>query len=271
MPKRSNKFQKLIFLVKQQVTDNAVVTESEMLIDLITGTEREVDICIKASIGGHSVIISIECTDRHRKAEVGWVERMKAKHERLPTNRLVLVSSSGFYQEATNVARTYGIETLSLEDVSEQSVSRILGDTQSLFAKVWSPVPEKVVVRLAVTLNLPAEDVVVQPDHHVHIANGTVIANMKGLVYSILGVEDIVKAIARLGETTHKGFIFECNLPKDKDGNPLYMQKLEPVVLREIESIHVEGSCNFNITEFPLKRVNLGSQLIAWGEGEFLG
>jgi hypothetical protein len=61
MPKRRNEFQKLILLVKQQITENATVTESKMLTDRVTGTEREVDGCIESSISGHSILISIEC------------------------------------------------------------------------------------------------------------------------------------------------------------------------------------------------------------------
>jgi len=43
MPQRSNEFQKLVYLVKQQMAAGAKVTESQMLVDRITGTEREVD------------------------------------------------------------------------------------------------------------------------------------------------------------------------------------------------------------------------------------
>jgi hypothetical protein len=44
--------------------------------------------------------VSIECRDRRRKQGVEWVEQMRGKHDRLPTNVLVLVSSSGFTRTA---------------------------------------------------------------------------------------------------------------------------------------------------------------------------
>jgi hypothetical protein len=56
MPQRSNEFQKLVYLVKRQMAAGAKVTESRMLVDRITGTEREVDICIETSVAGHAVI-----------------------------------------------------------------------------------------------------------------------------------------------------------------------------------------------------------------------
>jgi len=95
MPKRTNEFQKIVFLVKKHVATGATVTESKLLRDRITGTEREVDIYVESVIAGHKVAISVECRDRGQRADVQWVEEMKAKHERLPTNALVLISSSG--------------------------------------------------------------------------------------------------------------------------------------------------------------------------------
>jgi hypothetical protein len=96
MPKRSNEFQKLVFLVKKHVAPGPTVTESKFLRDRVTGANREVDVCIESTIGGHEILVSIECRDRGRRADVGWVEEMKAKHERLPTNALVPISKSGF-------------------------------------------------------------------------------------------------------------------------------------------------------------------------------
>jgi hypothetical protein len=52
MPKRTNDFQRLIYLVRVNLADGATVTESKMLKDRITGTMREVDICIEGSVGG---------------------------------------------------------------------------------------------------------------------------------------------------------------------------------------------------------------------------
>jgi hypothetical protein len=271
MPKRSNEFQKLILLVKQQITENATVTESKMLTDRVTGTEREVDVCIESSISGHSILISIECTDIQRPADVTWVEKLKAKHERLPTNILVLISHSGFTPEAINVAKIYGFETLALEEANEDSISRILDQVNSLWAKTWNLNPEKVVIKVATTADLPAEDVVTLPDNILYTADGREVGYVKELVYYLLGLEEIIKEFGRQGEEMHKGFVFGCDSPRDQDGNPLYMQKLEPNVFRPIVSIQVQGTCNFTVTEFPLKRGTLGSYQIVWGAGVFLG
>lgn len=269
MPKRSNEFQKLIFLVKQQVSENAVVTESKMLTDLITGTEREVDICIETTVAGHEVLVCIECTNTCRVADVTWVERLKSKHERLPTNVLVLVSNSGFTPEALKVAQSYHIQTLALEDVNKKSVSRILGEIDSLWAKTWDLVPKKVVIKVPAFQNLVAEDIVTSPDNALYLADGTEVGDVKQLIDFLLKDENLVVEIGRQGEETHKSFVFWCDLPRDQAGQSLYMQKLEPKVLRPIGSIHVEGSCKIKVSEFPLKRGSLGDYQIAWGSGVF--
>jgi hypothetical protein len=159
MPKRSNEFQRLVFLIKKQMAGTATVTESKPLVDRHTGTEREVDICIETMVGGHDLVISIECQDRGRTADVSWVEQLKAKHERLPTNALVLVSRSGLTTEALEVAKLSGIEALTFEDLDEQAVARIFGPLGTLWAKELTLSPTKVVMRVAAVNDLLPDDV----------------------------------------------------------------------------------------------------------------
>jgi hypothetical protein len=112
MPKRTNDFQKLIKMLTQLLGEGAVVEESKMLTDLVSGEDREVDIYAEGTLAGHTVNIGIECRDHQRKQGVEWVEQMRTKHERLPTNLLILVSSSGFAKSAIAKANSYGIKTI---------------------------------------------------------------------------------------------------------------------------------------------------------------
>lgn len=73
---------------------------------------REVDVLITGNMAGHPIRIGVECRGRSRKDPVSWVEEMRAKHDDLPTDRLVLVSASGFSAAAAAKARHYGIETV---------------------------------------------------------------------------------------------------------------------------------------------------------------
>ncbi len=271
MPKRTNVFQKLVFLVKKHVAFGATVTESKLLRDNITGAEREVDVCIESVVAGHQVTVSIECRDRGRRADVQWVEEMKAKHERLPTNALVLVSRSGFTKEAKLVARIYGMEIISLDAIEANAVDRLFGATGSLWSKVFTLTPTKVVIRVAPTPTLPAENVVVLPDNLIYDHKGQEVGSAKQLVELLLNAEHAAQAFGKLGDESHKGFEIRWEPAADKDGHPFCLQKLDPFVLRPIEYVRVTGACNFDISEFQLRHGILGKVRISSGTGTFLG
>ena len=116
MPKRTNKFQKLITAIHACVTNKVCVEESAFLVDRETGKEREVDILIKSQLGDYPVVLSIEVTNRSRRAGSGWVEEMAGKHQALLTDKLVLVSKSGFTKPAMQKARVRGIEALTIKE-----------------------------------------------------------------------------------------------------------------------------------------------------------
>ena len=206
MPKRTNDFQKLVFLVKKLVAENSIVTESKFLIDLQTGAQREVDICIESSIGGHNVTISIECIKHKRKASVTWVEAMKAKHERLPTNALVLVSEAGFSKEAQKVAQKYGIETLRFDEVDANSVDRLFGKTEALFFRTFRFTPLKVIARVEEIGGLPAEDVDTLPDNIIFKSDGSQLSAIKNYIESILHSRKFIESIGQQGDELHKNF-----------------------------------------------------------------
>lgn len=113
MPQRSNPFQRLAFLVHKSLEPEWLVTESDMLVDLHTGTLREVDITAKRLVAAHQLVLSIECRDHRRAADVSWVEQMHTKHQLLPTSKLALWSRSGFTREAVSKAKLLKIDTVS--------------------------------------------------------------------------------------------------------------------------------------------------------------
>jgi hypothetical protein len=117
MPKRTNTFQKLIYVVERYLAKEAVITESKFLIDKQTGSPVEVDIVIESSIGGLPLIIGIECTAKNRPATVEWVREMVGKHSNLPIDKTILVSKSGFTQEAAAKAQACGFVAITLKEV----------------------------------------------------------------------------------------------------------------------------------------------------------
>ena len=141
MPKRSNNFQKLIYLIHHQLAADAIVTESKFLHDSAANIEREVDIVIESQIGDYSLIIGIECQGRGRVADVAWVEQMKSKHESLPTNKLILVSQSGFTEAARTKAKSFGIETMTMGQAARADWNFLVGKTTTLQIEKWGIEP----------------------------------------------------------------------------------------------------------------------------------
>lgn len=133
MPKRHNIFQDLILSIHQQLASPCAVAESEMLPDIRTGHLREVDIVIRAIISGYELIISVECTNKGRPASVEWVEQLCSKHQDLPTQKLVLVSKSGFTKAAFLKALSMGAEPISLEDANHVDWTKYVGRYSKLF------------------------------------------------------------------------------------------------------------------------------------------
>ena len=76
MPKRTNEFQKIVYLVKRHALgDRAIVAESEYLYDKAAKIKREVDVsvCIPGVGGARPTNISVECTKlKERPPCRGW-------------------------------------------------------------------------------------------------------------------------------------------------------------------------------------------------------
>ena len=272
MPKRSNDFQKLVFILKKHfVGDEATVTESKMLSNLVTGTEREVDVCIEKSIGGHKVTISIECRDHSRPADVGWVEQMKSKHDQLATNYLVLVSKLGFSNEASKIASIYGIETIKLENEIEESATRIIGKLNTVWCKSFNITPLKCVVEVEAGASFPVENITALPDNLVYLSNGNQICTIKDIVDYWLQSQQLKEQLHKDGEEVHKSFEFQVEVPPLNGNQRLCMQKINPYLLRPIKTIRVSGAIELCVAEISLYQGSLSGVNVAWGSSKLVG
>lgn len=271
MPKRSNDFQRLIYLVRVNLADGAKVTESKMMRDRLTKRFREVDVVIEGKVGLQPVVVAIECRDHRRVADVTWVDTMKSKHERLDTNALLLASRSGFTPEARDVAKKYGIELFTLEDVEDADMPSMLGPQGSLWLKSVEVTAAKVSVRVGPVGEFPAETVATIPDNLLYVKDGAELCQIKELVDALLKSPRARDYVLAEGIEDHKWFELVWAPPSDREGNPLYMKKLEPAVLRPIESIRVVGPCKVQVGKFGMRHGKIGDVRVAWGKTMIAG
>jgi hypothetical protein len=271
MPKRTNDFQRLIYLVRHNLADGAKVTESKLMRDRLTGRYREVDVVIEGRVGQQPVVVSLECRDHKRVADVSWVDAMKAKHERLDTNALLLASRMGFTPEAKDVAKKYGLELFSLQDLDAADIPALLGKAGSLWMKLISLTAQKVRIRVADAGGLASEVVVTSPDNLLFLEDHSELCQVKELVDRLLRSPGARDYLMKEGKEDHVWFEFKWEPPCDHEGKQLFMKKIEPAVYRAVECIHVVGPCKIEIAPFRMRHSKLGETKIAWGKAAIAG
>ena len=129
-----------------------------MLRNRLTGESREVDVVLRSKAGpGYEVIIGIEAAARTRKAAVDWVEAMIAKHQNLPTNKVVLVAEKGFSDQARMLALAEQMVPITPEVLDDPDPTlKVLNSLRSLWPKAVSLTP----IRAEVDVDVPDEGIV---------------------------------------------------------------------------------------------------------------
>jgi hypothetical protein len=265
MPKRTNEFQKLVFLIRQNLAGGATVTESKMLVDRITQTEREVDVCVEGNMGGHSFILSLECRDHKEASNVKWIEEMKAKHERLPTNALILASRKGFSREAHRVAKGYGIELVSLSEIDKIEFPKLLGLNSPLWLKTAKISTEKVLVTVSPTENLPGETMSAFPTSGIFRADGAELFPMVVLVQWFVERQQVGDWILADGREDHTWIEIVWRTEAHR---PFFVKTAESQTLRKIESVKIIGEFTVNVRKFEMRANKLGEIEFTWGKTE---
>jgi hypothetical protein len=271
MPKRSNDFQRLVYLVRLNLADGAKVTESKLMRDRLTKRFREVDVVIEGHVGQQPVVVSIECRDHKRVADVTWIDTMKAKHERLNTHALLLASRMGFTPEARDVAAKYGIELFTLENIDTAGVPAILRPNSSIWFKSISVTAQKVTARVSQVSNLAVETVATSPDNLLYLEDGSELCQVMELVESLLKSDGPQTYLLLEAKEEHVWYDFAWEPPADHLGRALYMKKIDPEAFRAIECLRIVGPCKVEIERFGMRQGRLGDVKVAWGKSSIAG
>lgn len=271
MPKRSNDFQKLIFLLKTNLSEGAKVTESAMLKHRVTKHQREVDVVIRGSVGGHEVMICVECRDSRRRADVTWVETMLGKHRHLATNALVLASRAGFTKEAETLAAESGVETVSYEEQETKDFADLFGADGKAMLKTSSVTVKNCRVMLEGLTGEKGIVVRAEADNLVHTVAGEVVCQMRELTDMFLKSSAMGDYLNREAKAEHKWFTCGSDLKTFTGAPPIFMKQLSPPALQRIEQVHVEGPCEVKIAEFGMRFGKVSDVSVAWGTGSLGG
>jgi hypothetical protein len=277
MPKRTNTFQTVVYMLQKHIAEDATVTESAELIDRTTGEKREVDICIEATVAGHKLCVSLECSAPGRPATVEWVERMHGKHSTLPTSKLVLVSGSGFTQQALKKAQALGIDTVVPEDLTEEHAGDIARRARMVLVKLDLQV-ETVRVSVAATESESRELVETLPDNTVFTDWNEPIFPMLGLVQMLMkqSTDKFGELIVQAADDI-EAFTMSADSPQVIIGDPpvrqdLYIEKISPTPhLRLLTRMLIQGKARFTKSDIALHPSRLQETTYSWGESVFDG
>ncbi|MBF4474516.1 restriction endonuclease [Methanobacterium formicicum] len=96
--------------------DLAEIKSPDRILDVETGTKREVDVSIRCSVGTHNFLTVIECRDRKPPQDVTWIEQITGKTKAIKADKIIAVSTSGFTEGAKKKAEKNNIVLRTLEE-----------------------------------------------------------------------------------------------------------------------------------------------------------
>ncbi len=231
-----------------------------MLRDLDSGNFREVDTCIESVTAGHPVIVSIECRAHKRPQTVSWVEEMRSKHLRLPTNVLVLVSSSGFTRSAIEKARQFGIATAVPGEIEPGRFgTEVVGKLDAIWMKSFTLTVGKVRLWVEESADRPAEIVVPFLDTSLFFEDGDFAMSAQDLAQGFMSSVDLENDAMRDALGDEEFFTIGRDPataiePESGEAVDLYLKKEEPTgnYLRKITRIEITGPAEVTVAEIPL-------------------
>jgi hypothetical protein len=260
------------------MAEGATVEESAMLVNRVTGEEREVDVVLRSEAGGYTLTVGIEASSIERRASVEWVERMIGKHADLPTDKLVLVSNSGFTKSARALADAKGVTTISPEDLEADEVVKRL---RSIWPKLLSLVPESA----KLYVQRPGETGTVWfeafPDHLIFLEDGTEVGTLIEVASRVYDANfpEIIEQIglAQIAEDTLAFFLFRVGpgwrISVDETETRLFVRHEEEgkIEYHPIEALELRGKAEIKVSEIELSYGRLGDVTYAYGEGSVGG
>jgi hypothetical protein len=276
MSRRTNRFQQVILMIKRHLAPDAVVTESAMLLDVVTGYEREVDVVIESHSGGHRLLVKIECRDHKRRQHVGWIDEMFGKHRDLPPGVLVLASSSGFTKQARLLAGKRQIELLKL-DSSVGAAQSIADRASSLSVRTITLNPGLAVVDVE-SPNGERRQVNIPPHAKFYLEDGRFALTGHDVVQKLLadGIGDDSLHDIREAGPEQDSYEIDLNPATFAMGSPdnlvyLYMQRVgEDSPLWKVVRIQIVGSLKIAVDDVNWTHAVAGGTEVSYGDVEVL-
>lgn len=135
MPRAGRELELLVQRLESFLADSPVEIRSpDYIRGKLTGSNREVDISLRAKVGSVDLLVIIECRDRDGTEDSPWIGDLAVRAEDVGAHRAVAVSSFGFSAGARNLARSKEIELRTYNEIDSAVANEWLTRIRDLFA-----------------------------------------------------------------------------------------------------------------------------------------
>jgi hypothetical protein len=115
--------------------------------------------------------------------------------------------------------------------------------------------------------DLPGERVVLNHDTACFDEQGVQLSFVEQVVKAVLSDRRLAEKFALEGTEDHKFFAVESSPARFPSGERVFLQKLEPLRLRSLDTLEISGSCRIARCQFNMTYGHLGPVQVAWGSG----
>jgi len=126
--RKGRELELLLKRIQEFKIPGAIIKSPEYVIDVDTGTKREVDVSIRQEKGNSETFIAIECRDRGSVQDIQWVEQLITKKESIQADALIAVTSSDFTRPAQIKASKRGVILKKISSDVPDEIKRILNE-----------------------------------------------------------------------------------------------------------------------------------------------
>jgi hypothetical protein len=158
-----------------------------------------------------------------------------------------------------------------LDEINQIDFPALLNEKSSLWTKSFRAVSKDVFISVAASDGLPSETIKILPDFEVYTRDGVLISTAAQFVADILRAPELGRRFLADAVENHRWFTVRGEPPLDRNGEPIFLKKLNPEVLRQITSVEIRGECQIFIHQFGVQRNRLGEISFEWGKTQISG
>ncbi len=120
------KFEEAAASIQRNIAPNAQVTHDEKIKGK-SGTDRQIDMAIRYSIGQFEILVIVDCKDWRNPVDIGDVGQFIDMVEDVSANKGALICNAGFTKGAKNRAKEKGIDLFRVVDTENPDIKLKIG------------------------------------------------------------------------------------------------------------------------------------------------